>query len=130
LSTRSFWAVLFWGHALLPYYAGEEGLQIYSEPRETSTTLARLPLHQKVYRDKIEKGYAHVKVEGTNLTGWVENAKLIWRLPDQSTSETPKTEKQIAEPTPETQPTLSSPQAESLGSPTDKPISPSIFNPF
>jgi hypothetical protein len=34
-----------------------------------------------VYRHRLEKGYAYVNVEGKNLTGWVDNAKLIWRLP-------------------------------------------------
>ena len=127
----------------LAYFVGVEGLEIYGQPRASSTPLARLPLHQKVFRDRIEKGYAHVEVEGTNLVGWVDNAKLIWRLPAPSTAATPETERQIVEPPstsetekqapeprPEAQPTPSLPQAESPAGEADKPVSPSIFNPF
>ena len=123
--------------APIPYFAGEEGLTVYSEPRESSTPLARLSLHQKVYRDSIEKGYAHVRVEGTNLVGWVDNARLIWRLPPESPGATPQAKKEAGETSPEAQPTPSVPQAESPApqvqspaDPADKPISPSIFNPF
>lgn len=63
------------------YYSGVEGLKLYSEPRFSTSVLAELPLHQKVYRYKVERGFANVKVDGTDRVGWVNNAQLIWRLP-------------------------------------------------
>ncbi len=63
------------------YYTSEVGVKLYSEPRFSSSSVATLPLHQKVYRSKLEKGFAYVSVEGTGQTGWVDNGKLIWRLP-------------------------------------------------
>jgi hypothetical protein len=43
--------------------------------------LTQRPLYQKVYRYKTKKGYAYIKVEDGGITGWVDNARLIWRLP-------------------------------------------------
>jgi hypothetical protein len=80
------------------YYAGVDQLMVYSEPRSSASQLAQLPLHQKVYRSKIEKGYAYIKVEGTGVTGWVDNARLIWRLPSQQQKAPTKTEERAAEP--------------------------------
>lgn len=69
--------------APLVYYAGMEGLKVYSEPRASASILAQLPLHQKVYCYKFEGTYSYVKEEETGLTGWVEKARLILRLPPQ-----------------------------------------------
>jgi len=63
------------------YYTSEVGVKLYSEPGLSSSSVATLPLHQKVHRSKLEKGFAYVRVEGTEQTGWVDNGKLIWRLP-------------------------------------------------
>jgi hypothetical protein len=63
--------------------------------------LAQLPLHQKVYRYKMEKGYAYVKVEGNGVSGWVDNARLIWRLPAQQQKAATKTQEQAVKPTQE-----------------------------
>ena len=38
-------------------------------------------LYEKVTRYKIERGYAYVKSSQSELTGWVNNAALLWRLP-------------------------------------------------
>jgi len=46
----------------------------------------------------MEKGYAYIKVEGSEVTGWVDNAQLIWRLPPQQQKVPTKTEKQPVEP--------------------------------
>jgi hypothetical protein len=80
------------------YYAGVDQLVVYSEPRPSASQLTQLPLHQKVYRSKIEKGYAYIKVEGSGVSGWVDNARLIWRLPSQQQKAPPKTEKQAGKP--------------------------------
>src|SRR5262249_32933213 len=63
------------------YYVGADQLPVYSEPRSSSSLLTQLPLHQKVYRYKTDRGYAYIKVEGNGVAGWVDNARLIWRLP-------------------------------------------------
>jgi hypothetical protein len=63
----------------LVYYVGVESLRLYEQPRTSGNFIADLEQHQKVYRYKIEKGFAWVKVDGTDMTGWVVNAKLIWR---------------------------------------------------
>jgi hypothetical protein len=84
--------------APLAYYAGVDQLVVYSEPRSSASPLTQLPLYQKVYRYKMEKGYAYIKVEGSEVTGWVDNARLIWRLPSQQQKAPTKTEEQAAEP--------------------------------
>jgi SH3 domain-containing protein len=88
--------------APLAYYAGVDQLTVYSEPRSSSSPLTQLPLHQKVYRHKTEKGYAYIKVEGSGVTGWVDNARLIWRLPPQQQKASTKTVEQAPTPTQET----------------------------
>ncbi len=63
------------------YYAGVEGLKMYSESSFKGAPIARLPLHEKVLRYKMERGFAYVKVPGTGQTGWVRNRDLVWRTP-------------------------------------------------
>ena len=82
--------------APLVYYVGVDQLVVYSKPRSSSSPLTQLPLHQKVYRYKMEKGYAYIKVEGSEVTGWVDNGRLIWRLPSQPQKTPMKTEEQAA----------------------------------
>jgi outer membrane biosynthesis protein TonB len=83
------------------YYVGVDQLAVYSEPKPSSSRLTQLPLHQKVYRYKMEKGYAYIKVEGSEVTGWVDNAQLIWRLPSQQQKAPPKAEERATKPEPE-----------------------------
>lgn len=87
--------------APVAYYTGVDQLTVYSEPRSSSSPVTQLPLHQKVYRYKMEKGYAYVKVEGSGVTGWVDNARLIWRLPAQQEKASTKPEEQSTKPRPE-----------------------------
>lgn len=63
------------------FYSGSEALKVYSEPASSSKVVGTLALHEKVSRDKIERGYAHVKSSSRELAGWVNNAALLWRLP-------------------------------------------------
>jgi hypothetical protein len=63
------------------FYAGAAGLNVYSEPASSSKLVGRLALYEKVTRYKIERGYAYVKSSQSELTGWVNNAALLWRLP-------------------------------------------------
>jgi hypothetical protein len=61
------------------FYVGLDGLKLFPEPRFSKTCIASLPLNEAVVRDKLEKGFAHVRVVSTGQTGWVNNAHLIWR---------------------------------------------------
>ncbi len=61
------------------YYAGVAGLKMFSQSRASGSPIAELPLHTKVLRYKIERGFAYVKVAGTGRMGWVRNKYLIWR---------------------------------------------------
>ena len=62
------------------FYVGLDGLKLFPEPRFCRAFIARLPLHEEVVRDKLEKGFAHVRVVSTGQTGWVNNAHLLWRI--------------------------------------------------
>lgn len=65
------------------FYAAEQGLKLYPEPRFSQNTIAELPLNDKVLRYRTEKGFAYVKVERTGQEGWVDNARLKWRIEEQ-----------------------------------------------
>ncbi len=65
------------------FYAAEEGLKLYPEPEYSDNSIAELPLNEKVLRYHIEKGFAYVKVHRTGQKGWVDNARLKWRLEEQ-----------------------------------------------
>jgi hypothetical protein len=62
------------------FYAGAEGLPLYELPTASSPVIARLTLHQRVTRLGMSRGYANVATEA-GLSGWVDNADLLWRLP-------------------------------------------------
>jgi len=129
------------------YYTGSPDLPLYQSPGDV--IVRRLPQYTKLTRNKLEKGYAHVRVDSTDITGWVENAKLIWRLPkenqagqtEQATSqpaaipvmhqviEAPapqpaQPDKEVPSPTPVPTP------ASSTNTPSRPPVAPSIFNPY
>jgi len=61
------------------YYVGLSDLKLFSEPRPSKTYVAKLSLNEKVFRYKVQKGFAYVKVASTGQTGWVKNAHLIWK---------------------------------------------------
>jgi hypothetical protein len=63
------------------YYAGVEGMKVYSAASASSKVVGTLSLHEKVTRTGLERGYAYVQSSKTGTKGWVDNAKLIWRLP-------------------------------------------------
>jgi hypothetical protein len=67
------------GEKLETFYVGLSGLKLFPEPRFSKTFIATLPLHEEVVRDKLEKGFAHVRVVRTGQTGWVNNSHLVWR---------------------------------------------------
>ena len=69
----------------LVYYAAEEGLKLYPEPNFFKEPITELPLNEKVLRYRNEKAFGYVKVERTGQMGWVENARLKWRIEKQET---------------------------------------------
>jgi hypothetical protein len=132
------------------YYAGMDGLKVYSEASTSSKVVGTLSLHEKVLRTSLERGYALIESEKSGLKGWVDNAQLVWRLPaasgaDGSTNVQTEPEEPQApapeEPTPtapaEPMPTavvfptmVPAPTAAPREQPTPRALSPSIFNPY
>ncbi len=118
----------------LVYYVGVEDLRLYKEPGASGNWIAVLGRYQKVFRYKIEKGFSRVKVDGTDMTGWVETTKLIQHLPNPSVGEpvgySPETSSSPSDETPEmgtregeTKPTASP-------EPTPRSVDPSAFDAF
>ena len=133
------------------YYAGIEGLKVYSEPSATSTVLGTLSQNEKVTRSKLERGYAFVESAKNGLTGWVDNAQLIWRLPtgpgtgapthveaEPEEPEAPAREEPSPPAAPQPTPApaavfptmVPAPTAAPRSLPTPRPVGPSIFNPY
>jgi hypothetical protein len=78
------------------YYAGVAGLKMFSQSKASGSPIAELPLHAKVLRYKMERGFAYVKVAGTGQVGWVRNCDLVWRK-QKSSKVTAKKEPQARE---------------------------------
>jgi hypothetical protein len=132
------------------YYAGVEGLKVYSEASAFSKVVGTLSLHEKVVRMNLERGYAFVESTKSEVKGWVDNAQLIWRLPAASGAGAPtNVEAQPEEPeapapeeptptaAPEPTPTAAvfptivpAPTPAPREMPTPRSVSPSIFNPY
>ena len=115
------------------YYSGSPDLPLYRSPG--GAIIKRLPQYTKVYRDELDQGFAHVRVDSTGEAGWVENAKLIWRLPKAKPSEPapaaasqPAAESpapQVVEPTPPPSPQVAeSPESPPPPPPVEAPESP------
>lgn len=107
------------------YYSAVQNLAVHSDSSGNSAILGRLALHEKVSRTRIEHGYAYVSAPQSKLEGWVDNAKLIWRLPPQHADSEPGT------PPGTPAPRADSPQAEKTAppaQPTPEPTaSPSAY---
>jgi hypothetical protein len=63
------------------FYSAVDGLTVYAGPARSSGVVGRLALHERVVRSKLEGGYAYVRAGQSGLEGWVDNSKLLWRLP-------------------------------------------------
>ena len=63
------------------FYAGVDGLKVYSDSSSSAKIVGQLPLYDKVTRSKLERGYAYVTSAQSGVTGWVNNAQLLWRVP-------------------------------------------------
>lgn len=131
------------------YFAGSDGLKLYSEPSASSKVLGALSLHEKVTRFKLEHGFAYVESATGGGKGWVINAQLIWRLPSATTTTAPaaaapepEAPEEPAEEPPQAPPTPAA-AAEPTATPTStfaaappspqttpRGVAPSIFNPY
>ena len=83
----------------LVYYAAEDGLKLYPAPSFYQEPIAELPMNEKVLRYRTEKRFGYVKVERTGQEGWVENARLKWRIEKQKIEpETALPQEQLEKP--------------------------------
>jgi hypothetical protein len=94
------------------YYAGVEGLKVYSEPSASSTVVGTLSLNEKVMRSKVERGFALIESTKSGAKGWVDNARLRWR---------PATVPATAAPAPEE---MSPEEARPEEAPPEEPVVP------
>ncbi len=113
------------------YYAGVEGLKVYSEPSGSAKVVGALSLYEKVNRYKVKRGYAYVESSARDLKGWVSNAQLIWRLPT-TAAPAPVEAEPEATPAPEFPPTTTTPvpAVPARSTTTLRGVPPSIFNPY
>jgi hypothetical protein len=139
------------------YYTRSPDLPLYQSPG--GVIIRRLPQYTKLTRTKQEKGYAHVRISSTGVTGWVKNDQLIWRLPKDTATGTTKpaaaqpaaepVQEPVQEPVVETPAPQTAPVVEAPAAPTPSPapaatvpatapatepskpsVAPSIFNPY
>lgn len=66
------------------YYAASEGLVVRADASPSSAVVGRLAQYQRVVRTQLRSGWAYVTADG-GLSGWVDNAQLVWRVPAQGT---------------------------------------------
>jgi hypothetical protein len=123
------------------FYSAVDGLTVHARPARSSEVVGRLPLHERVVRSKLEGGYAYVRAGRSGLEGWVDNSRLLWRLP---TAGAPPAAAGEGEPGPaageaaEAAPAASEPSApaaQPAGEPAKPPAEPSkpkpsVFDPF
>jgi hypothetical protein len=63
------------------FYAAAVAVAVHARASGSSPVVGRLSLHERVTRSELVRGYAHVVADRSGLEGWVDNAKLLWRLP-------------------------------------------------
>jgi uncharacterized membrane protein len=64
-----------------PLYAGQAGLRVHESASAGSRVVGTLALHERVLRSEVERGWAHVRSDRSGLKGWVDNARLLNRIP-------------------------------------------------
>jgi hypothetical protein len=68
------------------WYSGRAGLEVRVSNFVTSKVIGRLALYEPVERTKTERGFAQIEAEKSGLKGWVEDAGLIPRLPEEGST--------------------------------------------
>ncbi len=64
------------------YYAASDGLVVRGDASPSAAVVGRLTQYQRVVRTQLKSGWAYVTTDG-GLSGWVDNAQLVWRVPAQ-----------------------------------------------
>ncbi|MFN8600230.1 MAG: SH3 domain-containing protein [Candidatus Binatia bacterium] len=64
------------------YYAASDGLVVRGDASPSAAVVGRLTQYQRVVRTQLKNGWAYVTTDG-GLSGWVDNAQLVWRVPAQ-----------------------------------------------
>lgn len=103
------------------YYVAEAGLNVYAEPSARAQRVAELPLYERVLRSDLQRGYARIRTADDRVHGWVDNARLIWRLPSDEARPQPAIEEPVA-PAPEAETPMGEPGG-ALQPPVDVPDS-------
>lgn len=62
------------------YYAASDGLVVRADASPSAAVVGRLTQYQRVVRTQLKNGWAYVSADG-GLSGWVDNAQLVWRVP-------------------------------------------------
>ena len=65
----------------VPYYAAVDHVSVRDSARLSARVVGHLKLHQMVLRSGIDNGYARIRLPDGSLRGWVEDAKLVEKLP-------------------------------------------------
>lgn len=63
------------------FYSGIAGLPVYEGPSSSNRVVGHLGLYERVRRTRLERGYAEITADRGGLSGWVDNARLLWRPP-------------------------------------------------
>lgn len=130
------------------FYVAKAGVALYEDPNFSSSEIAQLALDEPVDRDRIEDGFAHVRVLGSGKVGWVDNAKLHWRAqarkddaatappaagPESEEPREPETEEEpTAPPPPAPAPTPAAPKNDAPDAPSKNgnDVNPALFDAF
>lgn len=63
------------------YFAAVDDLSVRDGARLSAKVVGHLELHQVVLRSTVDNGYARVRVPCGSLRGWVDDDKLVAKLP-------------------------------------------------
>lgn len=103
------------------YYAASDGLVMRASASGSAAIVGRLTQYQRVVRTQLTNGWAYVTTDG-GLSGWVDNAQLVWRVP--ATGGAPATGA-----APASADTTAAPAPAATAAPTDVPAAPAEAGP-
>ena len=65
----------------VPYFAAVDHVSVRDGARLSAKIVGHLELHQMVLRSGVDDGYARIRIPDGSLRGWVDDAKLVEKLP-------------------------------------------------
>jgi hypothetical protein len=65
----------------MPYFVAVDRLSVRDGARLSARVVGHLKLHQVVLRSGVNNGYARIRVPYGSLRGWVDDDKLVAKLP-------------------------------------------------